>query len=44
MEKPVSEMTDRELVDAWDAVEDGENLTAFEQDVIDEIQRRELDL
>lgn len=38
------QMTDKELVDAWDKVEDGENLTVFEQAVLDEIERRNIDL
>lgn len=37
-------MTDDQLVEAWDAVEDGENLNEFEQAVIDEIERRNIDL
>lgn len=37
-------MSDRELVDVWDKVEDGENLTELEAAVIAEIERRELDL
>lgn len=38
------QMTDKELVDAWDKVDDGENLTDFEQAVLDEIERRNIDL
>ena len=38
------QMTDAQLVDAWDKVEDGENLTDFEQAVLDEIERRNIDL
>jgi hypothetical protein len=38
------QMTDEQLVDAWDKVEDGENLTDFEQAVLDEIERRNIDL
>jgi len=38
------QMTDNELVDAWDKVEDGENLTDFEQAVLDEIECRNIDL
>ncbi|EQB10269.1 MAG TPA: hypothetical protein VF463_09770 [Sphingobium sp.] len=38
------QMTDEQLVDAWDKVEDGENLSDFEQAVIDEIERRNIDL
>ncbi len=38
------QMTDAELVDAWDKVEDGENLTDFEKAVLDEIERRNIDL
>lgn len=37
-------MSDKELVAAWDAVEDGENLTPLQKAVIAEIERRELDL
>ncbi len=40
----VEAMTDEQLVDAWDKVEDGENLSEFEQAVIDEIERRNIDL
>ena len=38
------EMTDAQLVDAWDKVDDGENLTDFEQAVLNEIERRKIDL
>ncbi len=38
------QMTDKQLVDEWDKVEDGENLSEFEQAVIDEIERRNIDL
>ncbi|WP_281256481.1 hypothetical protein [Novosphingobium guangzhouense] len=38
------QMTDEQLVDAWDKVEDGENLTDFEKAVLDEIERRNIDL
>ncbi|GFE77369.1 MULTISPECIES: hypothetical protein [Sphingomonadaceae] len=38
------EMTDAQLVDAWDKVDDGENLTDFEQAVLNEIERRNIDL
>lgn len=38
-----AEMLDDDLLDAWDKVEDGDNLTDFEQAVIDEIERRNLD-
>jgi len=38
------EMTDAQLVDAWDKVYDGENLTDFEQAVLNEIERRNIDL
>lgn len=38
------QMTDAQLVDAWDKVEDGENLTDFEKAVLDEIERRNIDL
>lgn len=38
------QMIDEQLVDAWDKVEDGENLSDFEQAVIDEIERRNIDL
>lgn len=38
------QMTDEQLVDAWDKVEDGQNLTDFEQAVLDEIERRNIDL
>lgn len=38
------QMTDAQLVDAWDKVEDGENLTDFEKSVLDEIERRNIDL
>jgi len=38
------QMTDEQLVDTWDKVEDGENLTDFEQAVLDEIERRNIDL
>ncbi|WP_155986417.1 hypothetical protein [Novosphingobium resinovorum] len=38
------QMTDKQLVDEWDKVEDGENLTDFEQAVLDEIERRNIDL
>jgi hypothetical protein len=39
-----TEMTDAELLAAWSAVEDGDNLTPLQQAVIDEIERRELDI
>lgn len=40
-----SSMTDAELIAAWNAVEnDAESLTSFEQSIIDEIERRNLDL
>ncbi len=38
------QMTDEQLVDEWDKVEDGEHLTDFEQAVLDEIERRNIDL
>ena len=38
------EMTDAQLVDAWDKVDDGENLTDSEQAVLNEIERRNIDL
>lgn len=38
------QMADAQLVDAWDKVEDGENLTNFEKAVLDEIERRNIDL
>jgi len=38
------QMTDEQLVDEWDKVEDGENLTDLEQAVLDEIERRNIDL
>ncbi len=38
------QMTDKELVDAWDKVDDGENLTDFEQAVLNKIERRNIDL
>lgn len=40
----VSLLTDEQLVAAWDRVEDGENLNEYEQAVIDEIERRNIDL
>ena len=38
------QMTDEQLVDAWDKVEDGGNLTDFEKAVLDEIEQRNIDL
>jgi hypothetical protein len=38
------QMTDKELVDACDKVKDDENLTDFEHAVLDEIERRNIDL
>lgn len=38
------QMTEEHLVEAWDAVEDGENLTEFEQAVIAEIEFRNIDI
>lgn len=38
------DMTDAELLEAWNKVEDGENLSPLEQGIIDEIQRRNLDI
>lgn len=38
------QMTHEQLVNAWDKVEDGENLTDFEQAVLDEIERCYIDL
>lgn len=37
-------MSDAELIAVWDTVEDGENLTPYQQAIIDEIERRNLDL
>lgn len=37
-------MTDQQLLDAWDAVTDGENLTDVEEAVLEEIERRNLDI
>lgn len=39
----VSLLTDAQLREAWDKVEDGENLSDFEAAVIAEIEKRELD-
>ncbi len=39
----VAAMADAELVARWDQVQDPENLTALEQAVIDEMERREVD-
>jgi hypothetical protein len=38
------EMTDAELLTAWDSVEDSQNLSALQADIRDEIERRSLDL
>lgn len=37
------EMSDQELVDAWNKVADPERLTVFSQAVLDEMQRRGVD-
>ncbi|GAB7552714.1 hypothetical protein NRB_22200 [Novosphingobium sp. 11B] len=37
-------MTDEQLVSAWDAVQDLDNLTDVEQAVLAEIERRQLNL
>ena len=37
-------MTDEQLLNAWDAVTEGENLTDIEYGVLAEIERRGLDL
>lgn len=41
---PFPELSDADLNAEWDKVEDGENLTRHQQAVIDEIERRNLDL
>lgn len=38
------EMTDRQLLDAWNQVEGFESMTPLQQAVIDEIERRNLDI
>lgn len=37
-------MSNEQLLDAWDAVEDGDNLTYLQQAVLDEIERRNLEI
>jgi hypothetical protein len=43
-EQTAKAMNDKELIAAWDDVEDGENLTPLQMAVIAEIERRQLDL
>lgn len=38
------QMTEDQLVEEWDAVEDGQFLTPRQQAVIEEIERRNIDL
>jgi hypothetical protein len=40
---PLSELTDRQLVDAWQAVNDDDPLKAADQAIIDEMERRQVD-
>ena len=37
------DMTDAQLVERWNDVEDHEKLTQFDQAVIDEMERREIE-
>ncbi|WP_278985616.1 hypothetical protein [Sphingobium yanoikuyae] len=37
-------MSDKQLVDAWDEVKDSLNMTPLQQAILDEIERRNLDI